>query len=163
MNELAKLLKDEHETYDKKLAEIERELREPYEAQRIRRALEEFLEFFKEIEEHFLKEERYIFPELDKISRGVPLGLVQDEHDDLKAARDMLKMVKKKFTDAIQYKDKTMLHLAVHLTQRVIKHIREHAAIEDEIILPLIDKLPDDKQKRIFVGLQNFDISEPST
>jgi hemerythrin-like domain-containing protein len=103
------------------------------------------------LEHHFIDEERIVFPELDKLPRKQPLSLAHLEHDDLKRIQQIATL---NIERVVKYQGEQGIVPAANTSCILIKFIKRHFMLEEEVIFPLIPSLREEQQQKILLALE---------
>jgi len=149
MNEIVKHLTDAHVEYLKELTVFEAKLCGPL-TQVSLETLQKFLDLIGKLEHHFIDEEGIVFPELDKLPRKQPLSLAHLEHDDLKRIQQIATL---NIERVVKYGGAQAIIPAANTACILIKFIKRHFMLEEEVIFPLIPSLREEQQEKILLAL----------
>lgn len=150
MNEIVKHLTDAHKEYLEELTAFETKLCGPL-TENPRETLQKFLDLIGKLEHHFIDEERIVFPELDKLPRKQPLSLAHLEHDDLKRIQQIATL---NIERVVKYQGEQAIVPAANTACILIKFIKRHFMLEEEVIFPLIPNLQEEQQKKILLAVE---------
>lgn len=150
MNDIVKHLTDAHKEYLEELTAFETKLCGPL-TENSGETLQKFLDLIGKLEHHFIDEERIVFPELDKLPRKQPLSLAHLEHDDLKRIQQIATL---NIERVVKYQGEQAVVPAANTACILIKFIKRHFMLEEEVIFPLIPGLREEQQKKILLALE---------
>ncbi|MEW6222893.1 MAG: hemerythrin domain-containing protein [Candidatus Hadarchaeota archaeon] len=149
VNEIVKWLVDDHKKFLKELSSVESGLKSP--SGGTWGDMEKFLKIVESLSGHLLIEEGTVFPELDMLPNKYPLKIVHLEHDDLER---ITTTANRHIAGIVKYRDESQKQSAVESTLSVIKFIKRHFELEEEIIFPMIPHLATEQQEKILPRLR---------
>lgn len=123
-----------------------------------RHDLARFVTFFREFADlgHHEKEENVLFPEMVRAGWSWDDGLLSDLRKEHNQERYLMRTLRHASLQKDLWSSEDLRHL-VSVARTFIEFQRAHMAREDEELLPVVRKLPDDVQQMISERLTHFD------
>lgn len=146
MNQLARLLKKEHDGYLKEFRKLEASQCGKGPRKDTKVALRTFLKILKSVEPHYLSEKNILLPALEKFLTKGDIKIENLEHDLLERTSLMVGDI---IADLMRHWDERSEQLAVEYACGIVKRLEHHFAIEEKYIFPTCSKLTKDQQEKI--------------